>query len=388
LDSFVGPGFLRVSPAWEAQAKYHADHGDEALARRRRAASRMDELRSELRCLIEAGAGRQHLVQVADEARAIVRRRLLPVSDLIATHRVPVTELASQQAGLEAALEELGKAIVDTENQLTEDVDRRIRQAQRTFDPLRKMLHQELDPVIRDGDLNDKHLNEISTCYVRCFERFMTAAGGPATTWKRHLDELVEHCEAAMRQIAGTTGTQTLVTVEPLDLSLFPFEAGRGRPVGVYALVRATAATVGLAGSITGGATWLVSAMALNPLFVVPGGIAAGAALFTMVAVRAYRDRETNLQRDRREWIERLDQQAEATRHQFAAIAREQGQLIIDTVKENLKAYQSRLEAAARQITERMGAHDIASSRDVIDRLEPLEDEGKAIVAALARSDS
>jgi hypothetical protein len=65
----------------------------------------MNALRDRLQELIESGAGHQHLVQVADEARRLIRRRQRPIADTLATHQVSVDELRTTGATVSNRLE-------------------------------------------------------------------------------------------------------------------------------------------------------------------------------------------------------------------------------------------------------------------------------------------
>ncbi|SHM25741.1 GTPase domain-containing protein [Actinacidiphila paucisporea] len=86
-DTFVGQGFVAVSPAWEAQAAFAENEGNITAAARSRDASRMNVLRDQLTDLIDSGAGQRHLAKIAEETRYLLRRRHRPIADMVATHQ-------------------------------------------------------------------------------------------------------------------------------------------------------------------------------------------------------------------------------------------------------------------------------------------------------------
>ena len=63
--AFIGPGFIPVSPALEAQGRFFIDAGDEARGQTLIAASNMEDLRMTLKALIAEGAGQRHLADIA-----------------------------------------------------------------------------------------------------------------------------------------------------------------------------------------------------------------------------------------------------------------------------------------------------------------------------------
>ncbi|NSC22769.1 hypothetical protein FM076_16975 [Streptomyces albus subsp. chlorinus] len=381
--AFIGEGFVPVSPAWEAQAALDESEGSREAAHRNRANSRMDALRERLTRLIENGAGQVHLERIAEETRRLVRRRHRLVADTLATHRVSVEELTTQRSALRRQRDQVDEAAARIERELREDISRRIRTTEQLFGGLAHVFHQELDTVIDNGDLGLEHTSDIRRRQTRLFTEWMNAAQGPATVWQGHLRELDSRARAALHlELGGQDAAAQLVAPEPMDPGDLLNPLDERRPLGLYGMVQAAAATIGVVGPMAGGATWLMSSLSLASL-VFPVGAAVAVGLAGSLGAKALKDRKSVIERARDERKGQLDQQAQDARADFVEVAGKQGQLLCDAVATHLAEHRARLRSSLHQLEERIQAPDVASSRALVAQLEPVERAGQELIDAL-----
>lgn len=383
-DAFIGEGFIPVSPALEAQAAFEEAEGN-AGSRRLRDAGRMDGLRDRLTAMIEEGAGQWHLAQIADETRRIVRKRRRPITDMLQTHQVPVSELEEQRADVRRRLDRTEESATRARTRLGNNLDRRTRVAQDPFRELARVLHQGLDELIGSGSLNAEHANEINVHQSRVFTEWMNSENGPATLWQRQLEKFETDCRSLVRLELNEDGSALrLVPVEPLDIDQFLKPADSRQAIDVYRLVQAAAAAVAVAGGLAGGAAWLMTTLSI--LTIVPPVTAAVATAATaLFAAKMLSERQSIIDRARRERIAMLDQQAQNARDAFNEIVRDRGLMLIDAVESNISEHHTRLEAALAQINDRINDPNTVRSRDLVTYLTPFDQEAEQIITELLR---
>jgi predicted GTPase len=380
-DTFVGEGFLPVSAAWEAQAAFEDSHGTSGPSLRRR--SGMDTLRDTLREVIESGAGRRHLVQVSDEARLLIRRRQRPISDTLAAHRLSIEDLEHEKATVNERLDRVAGAAERLRSQLLAELDRRVRTGQKPFGELAAVLHRGLDELIDSGNLKAEHVSEINVREVQLFAEWMAAPDGPDALWRRQLAELDATARQSLQIVIGddTTDSQ-LVSPEPLDIGSFLVLADGRRPTGVYGLVKAAAATMGVASPIVGGVAMAAAGVSLAVVaFPVAAGV--GAAIAVAKVVDAVKERESAIQRDRGARKLLIDSQVDKAKSDFAAAATDQGLVLIDAVQAHLDHHRSRLQSTLSQIMVRIQEPDSVTSRELVSRLGPIDRSARDIIAEL-----
>jgi hypothetical protein len=383
-DSFIGEGFVPVSPALEARAVFEEAAGNPG-ARRFRDEGRMDTLRERLTDMIEEGAGQRHLAQIAGETRRILTRRWRPIADLLQTHQVPVSRLEEQRAGVRRRLDRTEDSAALTRTRLGTSLERHARAAQEPFRELTRTLHRGLDEIINVGSLDAEHASEINVRQSRIFTEWMNGENGPVTLWQRHLREFETECRTALNlELDGDGADWRLVPAEPLDIEQFLMPADGRRSLDVYRLVQIAAATVTVAGGLGGAATWLTASLALSPLaFPIPVIVATVAT--AAFAARTMGERQSFIEKARKARIAMIDQLAQNALASFSAVVRGQGQLFIDAVDENINEHRRRLEAALGQINDRINAPDAVRSREVAGHLAPLSLEAELIFAELHR---
>jgi hypothetical protein len=379
-ETFIGEGFVAVSPAWEAQAAFDEAEGSVISARRNRDASRMSMLRDRLTELIGSGAGYRHLAQIAEESRLLLRRRQRPLADMLAAHQVSVEELEVQRSGVRGRLERTEDSATRIRAQLNEDLDRRVRAAGQPFGELAEVLHRGLDDLIDSGDLGLEHINEIDVRQARLFTEWMTALQGPATIWQRNLEELDGKGRALLRLELGEEGIGSqLVAPEPLDTHGLLGPAPERRSPDIYGLVQAAAAAVSVVGPVAGGVTWLMTSLTLATLaFPVGAAIAVGVTI--SMGAKALRERESVIQSARTERKRRMDQQVGTARADFATVARLQGRLLGDAVDTHIEQHRVRLQSTLQQIEARIDSPDMALSRELVARLAPVDRAGREVI--------
>ncbi|WP_165485489.1 dynamin family protein [Protofrankia symbiont of Coriaria ruscifolia] len=381
LAAFVSEGFLPVSAAWEAKAAAEEANGNATRNLRQR--SGMDTLRDRLHRLVESGAGDRHLVQVADEARRLIRRRHRPIRDIVDAHQVSVDELASQQAAVAERLERAASSAEGMRAELADELERAIRVGQRPFADLPQELHCGLDQLIDEGKLDAEHVHEIDVRQVQIYTQWMVGPDGPATVWQRQLEQLDAKGRTLLRLALGddATGSQ-LVSPEPLDSRLPPPPADARGVMSVYSLVQIAAGTVGVAGPFVGGAAALMTSLSLASI-ALPVGAAVAAAIGIAKITEVLKERESVIKKARSERKRMIDEQAKQAREDFVDAARSQGQMLIDAVEEHLEQHRARLHATLAQIMDRIDAEDTVASRELVARLAPVEQTGREIVAEL-----
>ncbi|MEV7085400.1 hypothetical protein AB0O07_05750 [Streptomyces sp. NPDC093085] len=112
-----------------------------------------------------------------------------------------------------------------------------------------------------------------------------------------------------------------------------------------------------------------------------------GAAVVAAIAVAKVtdivKDRESRVRKARQERKAMIDEQAQRARAAFEEVTRGQGQLLIDAVESHHTHHRLRLKSTLNQIMERINAEDTARSREIIARVSPVDQEGRALITAL-----
>ncbi|MFE5513031.1 hypothetical protein ACFQ9J_21065 [Streptomyces sp. NPDC056529] len=380
---FVGEGFFPVSPAWEAQAFLDEAEENHRAAHRNRVNSRMDALRERLLQMVEKGAGHRHLEHIAGETRRLIRRRHSLVTDTLTTHQMSVEQLTGRRDGLRQRLKDTERSAERIQRELQEDLDRHVRSTERLFEGLAEVFHRELDAVIDSGDLGLEHTATIRLRQTHVFTEWMNTAEGAATVWQEHLVELDSRARALVRQELRTEGVAGhLITPEPLDPGDLLTPLDDRRPLGFYGMVQAAAAAVSVAGSMAGGATWLMSSLSLASI-AFPVGAVVALGLTASLGAKALRERRSVLEQAREQRKQQLDQQAQDARDDFTRVVGEQGRLLSDAVGTHLAEHRARLRSLLQQTEDRIGAPDMVSSRETVARLEPVDRAGRDLLHAL-----
>ncbi|WP_157522747.1 GTPase domain-containing protein [Herbidospora cretacea] len=383
-STFIGEGFVPVSPAFEAQGVFEETDGSTRRGLALQENSRMGALRDLLNAMIEEGAGQRHLAQIADETRAIIRRRLGSIADVLATHRVPVDDLMAQRADLLKRLDLTVASAQNAADQLTADLDRRVREVERLFKQLPRVLHQQIDELVESGNLTAEHINQIDRRYLDVLNEWMRAPGGPATRWEQEISGLIDSARAILSLELRESGAGSLlVQPEPLELDQGTVPRD-GRRTDTYTLLQTVAGATSALTVLGGAATWVMTGLSLVSV-ALPVGVVVTAATGTALAAKALRDRKSTIERARSERIAQLDEQAEQERARVVAILQEQGLLILDAVDMHIGQYRARLQATLQEIGTRIEAPDMVASARLVDRLEPFEMEANSLIAELLK---
>ncbi|CAM5618324.1 Dynamin family protein [Streptomyces sp. KS_5] len=377
-ERFIGEGFLPVSAALEAQAEFEEGKGRDGSALRRR--GRMGELRDRLQGLLESGAGHKHLKLIGDEAGWVVRRRRRTIADVLDAHRVAVDQLEVQRDGLRQELEGMDESLQRMLTELNDELDRRIRKTQRPFNGLAGELHRGLDGLIDTGNLSAEHVNEIGVRHVQLFNEWMTGPDGPGTLWERERAALDDSARLFLRSLFGEDTGSRLVGPEPLDLESIPVANDGDNPWRAYGVVQDAANVLGVASPLAGGAVWLTTSLSLATI-AVPVGAAVLAAIGIARITDFLRERESKIQQARQERKDMIDEQAKEARTGFEEMVRSDGRRVIDAAAEYHHRHRARLRATLDEIVQRMRAEDTEGSREIVRRLTPVEEQGRAIAA-------
>ncbi|MFJ6379465.1 hypothetical protein ACIQI7_05565 [Kitasatospora sp. NPDC092039] len=381
--TFIGPGFVAVSPAWEAQAAFQEEDGQTRIAGRNRRNSNMESLRALLSGLVDGGAGYRHLVQIADEARLLVKRRHRPVLDQVGAHQLSVSDLADQLAEVRARIRRTEDSADRVSAQLRKSLDRRVRESEQPFGKLADYLHRGLDTLIDSGNLDAEHSNQIEVRQNHVFNQWMTAPSGPAVLWQHALEALSQEGHALLSASLGDEESEfRLVAPEPFDTAGMLGSRPERSPSDLYRMVQTAGATVGLIGPVAGGTAWLMTSLSLATLALpVAAAVAVGAA--AVAGAKALKERESVVQRARGERKQAIAGQVLTAQNDFRKVAEQQGLLLIDAVENHIQQYRNRLHATLHQIEARINAPDIVRSRELVDRLTPLNDQGRELISSL-----
>ncbi len=152
--------------------------------------------------------------------------------------------------------------------------------------------------------------------------------------------------------------------------------------MGIYGLVKATAATVGVASPIVGGVAMAAAGVSLAAI-AFPVTATVGAAIAAAKIVDVVKARESAIQRDRSKRKLLIDSQADQAKRDFVAAAQEQGVMLIDAVETHLENHRFRLQATLFQIEERIQAPDNVASAELISRLSPVAKSARDIITDL-----
>jgi hypothetical protein len=231
--------------------------------------------------------------------------------------------------------------------------------------------------------LSANHVSEINIRQVKLFSQWTAAPGGPDEIWQRELAALDSTARNGLRTILGPDATSSqLVSPEPIDTaSLLLADDGR-RPMTAYGMVKAAAATVGVASPIVGGVAMAAAGVSLAAI-AFPVSATVGAAIAALKIVDVVKQRESAVQRDRGVRKALIDSQADRARLDFGVAARERGVMLIDAAQTYLDRYRARLQATLIQIQARIDAPDNVASRALVARLTPVNNSARDLLTEL-----
>lgn len=385
---FIGPGFIPVSPALEAQGRYYAARDVKERGNTLQAASKMADLRQALIALIDEGAGRRHLSAVAVEAFSIIVSRQRAIAGRLDAERLPFDRLVAERAAVETRLGGLDRSADEMKSHLYDILDLRIRIASQNFDGLARHLHEKLDGKIRSADFyDDVQANRIEIEKVNILSEWMGAPDGPATRWGAEFESF-RH--AALFYVLGRLGEDGLESAlsapPPLEIERLTIPRTVRRQTAATDVVERTALFVTAAAPISAGAAYVLTAVVASTIaFPVVAAAATAAGAIAVAVTASHRNRRSSLGVRRRERIEDLDREADEYRKSFIAAVRAQGQLVIDNVLGYLDDYRSQLGRTLQDIIRRIADPATLDRVDLIRQLEPLDRDANEILLLLQR---
>ncbi|MDT0450760.1 dynamin family protein [Streptomyces hesseae] len=382
---FIGEGFIPVSPALEARAAKLEAEEAESPARRYRAESRMDTLRQAIEDLIRTGTGTRHIAAVAAEARVLLVPRLRVIEDRLRAERLEIDGLKELLDGHQRRLELLDRVLPELRDQLERKLQARVGRAVRPFGRLASHLHGALDSTIRRTDVSKgAKAHQVEMSKAQALRTWMEAPAGPATLWTEQFGAFKQDVAQAVEHAFGDkdlTGRLPDSVFDVNDLSL-PRRAQRAATA--QDTVQRAAALVGLVAPIAAGGTYFYGLAAAGTVFP-PAGVVAGVAGMVFMGIE-YRKRKLNsLQVLQEEWIGAIDTEVQAVKEQFALSAAVQGTDVIDHLSDNLAQYREQLESTRDFVRQRIANPENQVRQGLIDQLEPVDEEGRALVGALRK---
>lgn len=381
--AFIGQGFISVSPALEAQARYYRAEHDIARSQTLLAESRMDELRQVLRSLIAAGTGQRHLSQIAADAHAIVTPRQRALSGVLSAERLPYSELTGERDAVEGQLRKVDTVSAKTRIFLDDLLARAVRSAERPFPVFPGHLHEQLDSAIKAANLrDDKERNALTVRKTRVTSEWLTAPTGPATLWEAEFPPFEEAAVSYVRSELGTAGAESAIgKPPPLGIRQLTKMSPVRRRNSTGSGLEKTALFVTAATPVSAGIGWALGA-ALSAV-VWPAAAVTAAAVVTFATLNSVRNRGSAMDAARQELINDIDNEAANIQHRFITAVKAQGQFVIDSTLNYLTDYRGELEQLLATIERRIAEPETAERVELIRQLEPLEETAIQIVASL-----
>jgi hypothetical protein len=293
-----------------------------------------------------------------------------------------VGNLEAERDVLRDRLEGMDDSLARVRAELTDELDRRMRTAQRPFSGLADELHRGLDELIDSGNLSAEHANEVDVRHVQVFNEWMTAPTGPGTLWEREREALDASARLILRSELGEDTGSELVAPEPLNPETLPIQTDASRPWGTYGMVQTAANTLGVASPIAGGAVWLTTSLSLATI-AIPVGAAVLAAIGIARITDVLKERESKIQQARQERRAMIDEQAKRARIGFEEMTRGEGRRLIDAVEEHHQRHRARLRSTLDAMVQRINAEDTARSRTIVERLTPVDEAGQAVATGI-----
>jgi len=384
--SFIGQGFIGVSPALETRGQWLLAQGDKAGGNRAIAASRMKLLRDALADLISTETGPRHIAKIAAETHTIVAPRHRVLTEIRDTARLPLEQLSTERQNLEGRHASLQAAIDTTRSHLEGMLEARVRVVDQTFGGLAAYLHAALDEQIRSTDLTKpKEANRIEVHRYQLLHEWAQRSGGPAEESASGLAAFTTSALTAVRsRLRDSDPLGDLgIVAQLVDLDQLTVPPSKRYRAAQQDIVPQVAALAGAMSPLTAG---LIAALTTvgGPVLWVPAGVAAGAGLL-YAAVRHQKSKTTSLDLLREEWINDLDRAAAEYRQAFTAAMAVNGVTVIERAKEILAERLVELSHKIVLINERIEDPDNIGRQQSIERLTPCWQEGGEIVSALKR---
>lgn len=369
----IGPeGFIAVSPAWEAQGRWHIKEGNAALGERLIARSQMALLRKAVDELVRAGSGRKHLREVATDAEKVVGPWVRAATELLDSAQVPLERLGNERQAAGQRYENLQASISALRIELENELKQHVRRVAQSFDGLSSFLHSQLDVHVRAADLTrERDADRIDLRIIREMRVWVDKCG-PATTWEAELDLFMTRTLHAVQSVIHESmAPESLLDGVQLDIDLDelqtdPSERYRSNRQDVLQKVS------GIVGLSTPVATALATGVGIvgGPLLAVPGAVTLAAAIL-YTSMRRRKGRSTALDHLRQEWIEGLDQRATAYRDAFAIAAQAKGLAVIGRAVEILSQRQMQLTLRMAMLDSRMTDPDVTDMGGLVADLTP-----------------
>ncbi|MBM2614050.1 hypothetical protein JIG36_00585 [Actinoplanes sp. LDG1-06] len=232
-ESFIGDGFIPVSPAWEAEAELRPPRESLSL----RLDSRMNGLRGALNAMIESATGASYLKDYADDLSDAMFEALRGLegaaharkqSDAERGHRLRAvdTELELLETGTESLLRSLQSAGSATVRSLV---------SQNLTGQLANRLHARLDKRIAGADLlKPDAFDRLETEQAGVIADWLEEPDGPAERWDRSYSELTDIVNKAMgdlvTRMSATDSRRIKIPSAWIDVQELARKADREQP--------------------------------------------------------------------------------------------------------------------------------------------------------------
>ena len=384
-DGFIGPGFIPVSPALEAQGRYYIGRNP-VQSQMLIAESNMDELRHALMALITQGTGQQHLMRMAAEASAIVIPRQRIISATLETQRLPVDQLISERSTLERRLATLDSLSAKVTEHLGGILKTRVRLTGQSFKGFSSYLHQQLDGEIRSTNLrSEKERNKLQVRKSMLTNEWLTRSDGPVATWESQFRSFEQAALGYVHSELGRSeGISPLGDPPPLDLiQLMESRVIQRRAAGGSTLEK-TALFVTAATPLSAGATWALGLAAISTV-VWPAAAITAVGAMTFATLSAMRKSRSALEVEREELIHDIDSESTKIQQSLTDAYEAQGQVVIDNILEYMSDYRRELEQLLENIRQRIAEPQTIERLELIRGLEPLELTAQRLIASLSQ---
>lgn len=385
VDTFIGlRGFLAVSPAWEAKGRYHRGIDETATGERFIAASQMDVLRGELTDMIEAGAGKRHIAQIASETHELVFRRYLALTNIFDAARLSVEQIGTERDDLSRRLAQLTAAANTVRDGLKLELRDAVRQVDRVFRSLTGFLRDHLTDQINEANVltSNRDLGRIETQKVALLKQF-AEQHGPVSTWQEIFENFLKGAgdtiRATLRDTESSADMATASAVIDLErLTVPPSEKYR---TSSQDIVQAISGVVGISTPVAA-AVAAALGVATGPILIVPAAVTVLAGVVFTV-LRSSRQNRTQLDEARKAMIAGLDEVAGSYRNAFLAAAQLQGLQVIDRVDELIGERREDMSRRIILLERRLAEPEYVDRTQLITRLDPHLTTARSMIDAL-----
>lgn len=385
--SFLGQGFIGVSPAYEAQARERSTMDPEA-GKRLQTRSGMNLLRTELDNLIAGESGNGHIHRIALEAVNALSGPLGHLSVELESQRLPQVQL---QAELASSMQEIDSAkdrIAGLQQELKDVLAVRLERVKLLFEQgagLRGHLRAQLtDHIERTDFTDDEDVNRYELALQETIRSWLAADGNPDQFWRAEFADFKEYANQQLNLLVGEdlVGTKSTINLNDVDQVLTVKTAQAPDPATSQSILKFAneVSPIAAAGLSAAGisAVGIATAGAVSAFAAAPTAAVLGLAAFVTLK-RQKRERHTVLSVLRDEERERLGSLPDEVADWFMAQVSASSYTVFDAVGERTSHWLKDLVDRQESLRKRADAPDSRASKELIEYLGGRHAAGSAV---------